>query len=218
MEGTIPIHPTFYTALTLFKDAGQGLSLLDVNMIITHQVINIFSLHLKGKPGPKDGHSACILNDHLLIFGGYQDDFERLSQDLHMLNLKTMIWTYVKTTGSKPCVRDFHSASVIDGSMYIFGGRSDTFQHNRVEVYDNGINYIDFQSKTWHKIDSIGTVPDGRRSHSAIVYQNKIFIFGGYNENKKLHYNDLYCFDPKKHEWTLVNTIGQKPSPRRRQV
>ena len=37
--------------------------------------------------------------------------------------------------------------------------------------------------------------PCGRRSHSAVVYKNKIIIFGGFQENLHKHFNDLYEFD-----------------------
>jgi len=40
--------------------------------------------------------------------------------------------------------------------------------------------------------------PCGRRSHSAVVYKNKILIFGGFQENLHKHFNDLHEFDTGK--------------------
>ena len=43
--------------------------------------------------------------------------------------------------------------------------------------------------------NSSNYVPDGRRSHSAVAYGNRIIFFGGYDEVKKIHFNDLFEFD-----------------------
>lgn len=51
----------------------------------------------------------------------------------------------------------------------------------------------------------------------AVVHNNMIYIFGGYNGNLDTHFNDLYCFDPIKNVWHLVETRGERPRPRRRQ-
>lgn len=50
------------------------------------------------KPMPRDGHSACVINDRMYIFGGYQTNPSQLSQDLYMLNLHSMVWHIIKTT------------------------------------------------------------------------------------------------------------------------
>lgn len=66
--------------------------------------------------------------------------------------------------------------------------------------------------------NTVGAVPLGRRSHSAFVYNNLLYTFGGYNGINDEHFNDLYCFDPEKNQWSLVTTRGITPKPRRRQV
>lgn len=50
-----------------------------------------------------------------------------------------------------------------------------------------------------------------------VVYNGKIYIFGGYNGLLDLHFNDLHCFDPVKNVWHLVETRGTSPKARRRQ-
>lgn len=58
--------------------------------------------------------------------------------------------------------------------------------------------------------------PCGRRSHSAVVYNNKMIIFGGFQENIHKHFNDMYIFDPDRNEWKVLHTKGTVPSQRRR--
>lgn len=48
-------------------------------------------------PLPRDGHSACIIDNYMYIFGGFQDNPSQFSQDLYMLNLTTMKWSLVRT-------------------------------------------------------------------------------------------------------------------------
>ena len=51
-------------------------------------------------PEARDGHSACIVNDHMYIFSGYLEYMESYTQDVHTLNLRTMTWSYVRATVS----------------------------------------------------------------------------------------------------------------------
>lgn len=51
-------------------------------------------------PEARDGHSACIVNDHMYIFSGYLEYMESYTQEVHALNLRTMTWSYVRTTVS----------------------------------------------------------------------------------------------------------------------
>lgn len=49
------------------------------------------------KPVPRDGHSACVINDCMYIFGGFQEFPSHFSHGLYMLNLHNMMWSAVKT-------------------------------------------------------------------------------------------------------------------------
>ncbi|MPC95150.1 Kelch domain-containing protein 3 [Portunus trituberculatus] len=51
-------------------------------------------------PEARDGHSACIVNDHMYIFSGYLEYVESYTQEVHTLNLRSMTWSYVRTTVS----------------------------------------------------------------------------------------------------------------------
>ena len=71
----------------------------------------------------------------------------------------------------------------------------------------------------WHS-PSVENPPMGRRSHSALNYDGKLLIFGGYNSRESQHFNDLWLYDPKIMrwiEWSPHNT-ELRPNPRRRQA
>uniref|UniRef100_A0A1B6DWJ7 Kelch domain-containing protein 3 n=2 Tax=Clastoptera arizonana TaxID=38151 RepID=A0A1B6DWJ7_9HEMI len=170
-------------------------------------------------PGARDGHSACIINDCMYIFGGFEEDIDRFSQDVFALNLQTMYWTYVQTKGIPPTYRDFHSATAIGLNMYIFGGRGDRSGalHSQVERYCHDIMYLDTRNAQWHRPVTMGDIPIGRRSHSAFVHDGKLYIFGGYNSLREEHFNDLHRFCPKTLTWQHIKAQGEPPTKRRRQ-
>ncbi|XP_050077949.1 kelch domain-containing protein 3 [Anopheles maculipalpis] len=170
-------------------------------------------------PGARDGHSACIYDERMYIFGGFEESIDKFSCDVYYLDLRTMHWTYVNTLGEPPSYRDFHSATVLNHRMYVFGGRSDAVApyHSQEEIYCPNIKYLDLKADRWYTPKTTGEIPVGRRSHSAFTYNNKIYIFAGYNGNIDKHFNDLYCFDPERNVWRQVTPLGQAPRARRRQ-
>ncbi|KAB0799598.1 hypothetical protein PPYR_00841 [Photinus pyralis] len=173
-------------------------------------------------PPARDGHTACVWRHYMYIFGGFEEESDTFARSVHILNLHTMCWKYVHSTGLEPAVRDFHSAACINDRMYIFGGRGTELHHSlhlrEKEVYCNELWYLDLQTHTWCKPHTTGTQPIGRRSHSAFVYNGKMYIFGGYNALKLQHYNDLFEYDPITSEWTLIKPQGNGPCSRRRQA
>merc|ERR1712071_466365 len=64
-------------------------------------------------PGARDGHSACVIDHFMYVFGGYEEDIDQFSQDVHMLDLRSMEWSHLKPEGDPPSYRDFHSATAI---------------------------------------------------------------------------------------------------------
>lgn len=48
------------------------------------------------KPKSRDGHSATVVGDHMYIFGGFEDETERFSNDVHRLNFNTLEWKLVQ--------------------------------------------------------------------------------------------------------------------------
>lgn len=167
------------------------------------------------QPNPTDGHSACVIGDYMYIFGGFEEDIKSYSNNTFRINLTTFQWEALYTMGCPPSKRDFHTASVIGNHMYIFGGRngedSDDF-----EVYTNEIMYLDTNSMKWSLPHCDALAPCGRRSHSAVVYKDEIYIIGGFNGSKLKHLNDVFKYNPVTSVWTEMKVQGKPPCPRRR--
>lgn len=48
-------------------------------------------------PGARDGHSAVILRNKMLVFGGYEEEIGLFSQDVYALDLYTLVWSFIRT-------------------------------------------------------------------------------------------------------------------------
>lgn len=171
------------------------------------------------RPGARDGHSACVIDKKMYIYGGYEEEQDRFSDDVHTYSFETNMWEFVHTKGVPAQWRDFHTAIGIGTVMYVFGGRSDIggamFTNN--EMYCSKLQTFNTVTRTWHEPVTTGKVPTGRRSHSVFVYENCMYIFGGYNGVRGMHFKDIYKFDPGTNKWTLVKVKGKGPCARRRQ-
>lgn len=156
----------------------------------------------------------------MYIFGGFLEETNQFSRDVHRLDLRTMHWKFLSTNGMPPNYRDFHTATVLRNRMYIFGGRSDRRApyHSENEIYCSQIMYLDLMTNEWHTPNTTGAIPLGRRSHSSFVYNGLLYIFGGFNGNLDRHFNDLVSFDVARNHWSNVTTHGTSPKARRRQV
>ncbi|CAF4532403.1 unnamed protein product [Rotaria sp. Silwood2] len=173
-------------------------------------------------PTPRDGHSACLINDKMYVFGGFEEHTQQFSNDLFYFDFNKSSWhcRHSKIGDIIPQQRDFHSATSLDGQMYVFGGRFDHIGHQqtRENIYDDRLYVFNCENKSWSLVIAKGEIPSGRRSHSAFVHDGKLYIFGGYNNVVGKHFNDLYEFNPLTLLWHCIKVHGiENPVPRRRQ-
>ena len=78
--------------------------------------------------------------------------------------------------------------------MIVFGG----FERG---VRCNTMIRFDFNNNQWDELEVLGgPEPQPRAGHSAIMYDEKMYIFGGKDEdNEKL--KDFWCFDFLSSSW-----------------
>ena len=100
-----------------------------------------------------------------------------------------------------------HIATVYEHSMYVFGG------WDGVSCLDDLYQYS-FPTNIWYEVRrTSGERPCPRYRHDALVYEKKMFIFGGVDQNKK-RFNDLFSFNFESREWMQIITHGCLPTPR----
>ncbi|KAJ6232728.1 kelch repeat protein [Anaeramoeba flamelloides] len=154
-------------------------------------------------------HTLLTYGDKLWVYGGIVEERRSILRDLQSFDLKTYQWEQVQTQGQNPSYLYHHTANVWDHNMIIYGGRSSQW-------FNLGVYYFDFKTSKWRITigNSQKKIPTPRYLHSSVVYDNKLWVFGGLSiDDKEL--NDLNYFDLVEETWNLVKPQNEGPSPRR---
>ncbi|XP_042185347.1 kelch repeat-containing protein isoform X1 [Oncorhynchus tshawytscha] len=87
------------------------------------------------KPAPRSGHSACVTQGKIYVFGGW--DTPLCFNDMYMLDLGLMEFSSVQTNGSPPSPRSWHGCVLLSDSTFVVHGGyngnqalNDTFTFN----------------------------------------------------------------------------------------
>ncbi|KAF9681497.1 hypothetical protein SADUNF_Sadunf05G0007500 [Salix dunnii] len=157
-------------------------------------------------PSERWGHSACYSHGVVYVFGGCCGGLD--FSDVLMLNLDTMVWNTLATTGQGPGPRDSHSAVLVGRQMIVFGGTNGSKKVNDLHILDLG-------TKEWINPECKGTPPSPRESHTAtLIGDDRIMVFGGSGEGEANYLNDLHVLDFKSMRWTSPEVKGNIPAPR----
>jgi len=180
-------------------------------------------------PPPRGSHSACIVDNFLIIFGGYGGSgySRRDFNDMFALCLKTFVWFTVNTNGNPPCARSAHKCVHAKEKIYVMGGWDTSEQFDDVFVLDKS-------TLSWSKIES-ASGPESwgprRWNFSAVsvfaVPYWKIFVFGGNSGNldqsrpQGYFRNDIQVLECifkddniAQTSWSRPPVVGNIPSPR----
>jgi len=150
-------------------------------------------------PTARQGLSTSVVNGKIYAIGGgarYGVAVTTFST-VEEYDPVTDTWT---TKSPMPTSRGWHSAIVIDGKIYIFGGAQNAAPSTRhiltVEVYDP-------MTDTWSQK---GEMPRGMGAGSGNVVDGKIYFFGGYGGKQRV---DEYT--PSSDTWAVKSEM---PTPR----
>jgi N-acetylneuraminic acid mutarotase len=155
-------------------------------------------------PTARQGLSTSVVNGKIYAIGGAEcfikwcGELETFS-NVEEYDPATDTWT---TKSPIPTERGWHSASVVDGKIYIIGGSQGQtpgykyYHVLAVEVYDPATD-------TWSQK---GDMPESRAAGSASVVDGKIYLIGGFPGLQKV---DEY--DPATDTWTAKSEM---PTPR----
>ncbi|XP_058189980.1 uncharacterized protein LOC131307481 isoform X2 [Rhododendron vialii] len=157
-------------------------------------------------PTERWGHSASYSDGFIYVFGGCCGGLH--FSDVIVLNLDTMAWTTLVTTGQSPGPRDSHSAVLVGHRMIVFGGTNGSKKVNDLHI-------LDLRTSEWTRPDCKGVPPSPRESHTAtLIGDEKLVIFGGSGEGDTNYLNDLHVLDLKTMRWSSPEIKGNSPVPR----
>jgi hypothetical protein len=119
-------------------------------------------------------------------------------------------WSEVKANGgTAPAPRSLHTAAILNGVMYVFGGYDGNTRVNSFHAYS-------FAEKRWSPVlpsTSAAGTPSPRDRHVAFAFGNSVYIHGGFDGISRV--SDFWGFDLSSMTWREVEVHGGRPpSPR----
>ncbi|CAK9235456.1 unnamed protein product [Sphagnum jensenii] len=156
-------------------------------------------LDVHGKtPIARGGQSVTLVGSTLVMFGG-EDSKRRLMNDLNILDLETLTWKAVDTSGTRPSPRSDHVAAAHgDRYLFLFGGGSHSSCYNDLYV-------LDLDSMEWSQAQTGGTVPSPCAGHAGATIGNSLYIIGG-GDNKS-GISDTLVLNMDTLVWSVVATV-----------
>ncbi|XP_071543729.1 uncharacterized protein [Panulirus ornatus] len=158
-----------------------------------------------GASGPtgRRAHTAIMVGDLMLIYGGYQD-LRGSSSELWSFNTQEEVWTQVLQRGEQPAPRHAHSAVMHDNQMWVYGGMTDLQERSDFWRFDT-------VGRTWTQIRARPN-PGYLHSHVAAKLHSSMVVFGGERQGEML--NDLWRFHFATNTWERLVSSGIRPQPR----
>ncbi|KAH9622645.1 hypothetical protein KSS87_018164, partial [Heliosperma pusillum] len=177
-------------------------------------------------PPPRSAHQAVAWKNYLYIFGGEftspnQERFHHY-KDFWVLDLKTNQWEQLNYKGA-PSPRSGHRMVLYKHKIIVFGGFYDTLREVR---YLNDLHVFDLDQFKWQEIKPgpASLWPSPRSAFQLAVYQDEIFLYGGYfkevssdknsSSEKGVVHSDMWSLDPRTWEWNKVKKSGMPPGAR----
>jgi hypothetical protein len=96
-----------------------------------------------------------------------------------------------------PSPRVGHSMVSYEGNLYVYGGRMSMGS----QYFNTVARYMPSRS-AWHEVEGKGSAPMRRGDHSAVVVDDKMFVYGGRKQN--IVFEDLYAFDFVLKTWEQI--------------
>lgn len=171
----------------LGESAASGILVLDVTDPRSCVWVNVEERG--ASPGPCNMHTAEFIPDKREIFVFRGGDGSEYLNDLHALNVDTMVWRQVQVTGSIPEPRADHASAYMEETkeMFLFGG-----WNGRTRLNDFYI--LDTVTSSWSRPMVGGSIPRARAGMTLNAVRNRLYLFGGNGAQSEVC-DDLHVFD-----------------------
>ncbi|KAK3603759.1 hypothetical protein CHS0354_023375 [Potamilus streckersoni] len=160
------------------------------------------------------GQSMFFHEDNIYVFGGAVGYYSEPISDLHRLNLQTMEWKKLITSGNIPDGRYKQEIVVDETRFYVFGGGQLNYAHSLDKIFA-----YDFNRNHWEVLSTrpdvrTGQYPKSRCSFGLVHKDQHVFICGGRHYSDSIEHeslSDFWHFNLNKLQWTEISV--QLPGP-----
>lgn len=150
----------------------------------------------------RTNHAATAVGGKIYSFGGFDgslDYSESRPIDVFTLNMSTLRWEVLTYSdggdpNNVPTMRYGHSA-IDDGYLiYLWGGRRQEVNCNRLFIFDTRTN-------SWSAPEVQGTPPGPRDGHTCCISGDFMYIFGGFDEERQEFSDSVFRLDLTTLTW-----------------
>ena len=135
---------------------------------------------------------VAVVDDCMYVFSGQSG--AKITNKLYQFRFREREWVRIRTehqvqSSAPPQRRYGHTMVAYRRSLYVYGGAADG-------ILDNEVHCFDVDTRTWSVISPAESsdVPCGRVFHSATVWNNGMYMFGGTIDSMSNRSGDLYRF------------------------
>eukprot|EP01080_Neovahlkampfia_damariscottae_P006679 gene6679-10844_t len=149
---------------------------------------------------------TCVQNEELLYFFGGHDINVDSNSHLYKINMKKLTIDLINPEGNIPLPRRYHSATLLNEKIWIFGGEKLYFD----TPLSNELFFFDLKKNHWKLVIPLNKLEPSKRRYSTLEGKNnRLYMFGGRDGHNRM--NDMWIFDVLLESWSLMVTDGEKP-------
>ena len=153
-------------------------------------------------PGPCNMHTAEFIPDKREIYVFRGGDGSEYLNDLHALNVDTMVWRQVQARGVIPEPRADHASAYMEDTkeMFLFGGWNGSTRLNDFYI-------LDTVTSTWSSPNVTGFIPRARAGMTLNAVRDRLYLFGGNGAQSEVC-NALHVFDRGQMEFVEIKNAS----------
>lgn len=138
-------------------------------------------------PSARDSHTCSSWKNKIIVVGG-EDASDYYLSDVHILDVDTLVWKELSTSGQMLTPRAGHSTVALGKHLFVFGGFTDDRN-----LYDD-LHVLNVDTGIWNKVTNAGLGPSARFSVAGDCLDPRrgMLVFtGGCNESLEA-LDDMY--------------------------
>jgi len=149
-------------------------------------------------------YGCTVFNRMLYVVGGC-DRFSHSCADVQRYNPISNEWTNVPTMLTS---RRRPAVVTLGNYIYAIGGWNDEGERSGNGKYTETVERYDVLNKKW---EFVASMKYERRFPEAVVFDKKIYVFGGFNNYGENNYVKIVeCFDEETNEWKEVARMNEE--------
>jgi N-acetylneuraminic acid mutarotase len=176
------------------------------------------NIEYSGTPGPRAAHSFDILENRVIVFGGWNG--RKALNDVHIFDFQTETWSQLDISADTPSARNNHATVVFDNKLFVHGGHDGTKWLSDMYILscssscqEDSVESRPFsETLTWSRAQTSGVHPSARACHTMSRVGRKIYLFGGYNGS--VCYTAIEILDLDTMTWIQPTVTGNVPTAR----